>query len=154
MLVLLVEDHEDSREAIRLFLKTHGIQVETAVTGLQAVAKARVLRPDIVVMDLGLPGMDGWEAARHLKECLETRHIPIVALSAHALTTDEERARSSGCDDYLRKPLGPDELLAAIRRLRSLFASGGRDSPPGSRDPRLCGPVRYSSGERGVIQYL
>jgi two-component system, cell cycle response regulator DivK len=134
MLVLLVEDHDDSREAMAVYLAAHGIRVEAAVTGLQAITKAVEMNPDAIVMDLGLPAMDGWEAARRLKEAPETESIPIIALSAHALLADEERARRVGCDVYLRKPCAPNELLAAIRALRkaSLF-SCPRRSPPGRR---------------------
>jgi CheY-like chemotaxis protein len=116
MLVLLVEDHEDTREATTMFLKTQKVQVEMAVTGLQALALARRIKPDVIVMDLGLPGMDGWEATRQLKWDPATQRIPIVALSAHATDDDEHRAREAGCDVYLRKPCHPSQLLEAIFR--------------------------------------
>jgi CheY-like chemotaxis protein len=118
MLVLLVEDHEDTREAAVMFLKAQRIRVEVAVTGLQAIAMARRLHPDVIVMDLGLPGMDGWEATRQLKQHAETHHIPIIALSAHALDRDEDRAREAGSDLYLRKPCHPSDLLEAILKYR------------------------------------
>jgi CheY-like chemotaxis protein len=114
MLVLLVEDHEDTREMTILYMGTKGIRVETAVTGLQAIMKAQELQPHVIVMDLGLPGMDGWEATRHLKSDPRTKRIPIVALSGHALRSDESRAREAGCDVYLRKPCTPDDLIQAV----------------------------------------
>jgi two-component system cell cycle response regulator DivK len=114
MLVLLVEDHEDTRDAMLMYLKVHGMTVESAVTGLQAISMAIRLLPDVVVMDLGLPGMDGWEAARSLKGDARTSHIPIVALSAHALVADEERAREVGCAAFLRKPCLPSNLMETL----------------------------------------
>jgi two-component system, cell cycle response regulator DivK len=118
MLVLLVEDHDDTRDAAAMYLKVQKLKVEVAVTGLQAIALTRKLKPDVVVMDLGLPGMDGWEAARQLKEDSKTRNIPIIALSAHASSADEERAQSAGCDLYLRKPCPPSDLVAAILKFK------------------------------------
>jgi two-component system cell cycle response regulator DivK len=118
MLVLLVEDHDDTREAAVMYLKVQKLKVEVAVTGLEAVALTRQLKPDVVVMDLGLPGMNGWEAARQLKEDAKTRHIPIIALSAHAQYADEDRAQSAGCDLYLRKPCAPSDLVAAILKFK------------------------------------
>ncbi len=126
MLVLLIEDHEDTREMMVLYMRTKGIKVETAATGLQALTKARELAPDVVVMDLGLPGLDGWEATRQLKASPATRHIPIIALSGHAMREDEVRARAAGCDVYLRKPCPPDVLHDAI-----VSATSGRDSTQG-----------------------
>jgi two-component system cell cycle response regulator DivK len=114
MLVLLVEDHDDTRDAAVMFFKVQKLRVEVAMTGLQAISAARRLKPDVVVMDLGLPGMDGWEASRQLKSHPETRHIPIIALTAHALDYDEDRAQEAGCDVYLRKPCHPSDLLEAI----------------------------------------
>jgi two-component system, cell cycle response regulator DivK len=116
--VLLVEDHDDTRDAAVMYLKVQKLQVTVAVTGLQAIAMARKQRPDVIVMDLGLPGMDGWEAARQLKDDPKTRSIPIIALSAHALSSDEERAKDVGCDLYIRKPCAPSDLVAAILKYR------------------------------------
>jgi two-component system, cell cycle response regulator DivK len=120
MLVLLVEDHDDTRDAAVMFLKVQKLKVEIAVTGLQAIAMARMLSPDVIVMDLGLPGMDGWEATRQLKQDPKTRHIPIIAISAHAMSSDEERAKGVGCDLYLRKPCPPSELMEAIGRFKNV----------------------------------
>lgn len=117
MLVLLVEDHEDTRDAMVMYLKVYGIQTETADAGQQVLSMATRLIPDVVVMDLGLPGMNGWEATRQLKSEPRTAHLPIIALSAHASATDEEQALEVGCAAYLRKPCLPSDLLATILRV-------------------------------------
>jgi two-component system, cell cycle response regulator DivK len=118
MRILLVEDHADTRELFVTYLSSHGLSVETAVTGLQAVDKAMASLPDVIVLDLQLPGMDGWAAARHLRENASTRHIPIVAVSAHAFPQDEARAEDAGCDVFIAKPCLPPDLLEVLRRLR------------------------------------
>jgi two-component system, cell cycle response regulator DivK len=118
MRVLLVEDHADTRELLSTFLSTHGFRVETAMTGLQAVDVAVATVPDVILLDLELPGMDGWAAARHLKTHPVTSHIPIVAVSAHAYPQDEARADDVGCDAFVAKPCLPTDLLEAIGRVR------------------------------------
>lgn len=117
MRVLLVEDHADTRELFITFLRSAGISVEHAVTGLQAVDLAVATPLDAVVLDLGLPGMDGWAAARHLRSHPKTRHVAIVACSAHAFPDDERRAKEAGCDAFVAKPCLPSELLNALRRV-------------------------------------
>ena len=119
MRILLVEDHADTRELFITYLSTHGFTVDTAVTGLQAVDMATAAPPDAIVLDLQLPGMDGWAAARHLRANAATRDVPIVAVSAHAFPEDEARARDVGCDAFLAKPCLPTDLLEVLRRLRS-----------------------------------
>jgi CheY-like chemotaxis protein len=118
MRVLLVEDHADTREFFVAYLSSHGLTIDVAVTGLQAIEMAKSSPPDVIVLDLQLPGMDGWTAARHLRENASTRHIPIVAVSAHAYPQDEERARDVGCDAFVAKPCLPPDLLEVIRRFR------------------------------------
>src|ERR687895_141255 len=103
-IVLLVEDYEDAREMYRDYLEFAGFQVETAENGVEALAKARAIDPDVVLMDLSLPVMDGWEATRRLKADPATAHLPIVALSAHALAIEGERAREAGCVWFISKP--------------------------------------------------
>jgi two-component system cell cycle response regulator DivK len=115
MRVLLVEDHADTRELFVLFLSSHGFTVDTAATGSQAVDQAVVSVPDVVVLDLQLPGMDGWAAARHLRAHPATMLTPIVAVSAHAYAEDEARAQDVGCDAFVAKPCAPPDLLKAIR---------------------------------------
>jgi two-component system cell cycle response regulator DivK len=115
--VLLVEDNEDNRTIYSTVLRYLGYQVIEAVDGLQAIALARSERPDIVLMDISIPGIDGWEATRVLREDPATRAIPIVALTAHALADDRERAAKAGFTSYLAKPIEPNAVVAEVRRL-------------------------------------
>jgi two-component system, cell cycle response regulator DivK len=115
-LILVVEDFEDAREMYRDYLDFAGFRVETARDGLEGIQKARALMPDLILMDLSLPGIDGWEATRLLKADASTRHILVVALSAHALATEGERARSAGCDGFIPKPCLPPDLVSEIDR--------------------------------------
>jgi CheY-like chemotaxis protein len=119
-LILIVEDFDDAREMYRDYLEFSGFRVETARDGREAIEKARTLQPDLVLMDLSLPGIDGWEATRLLKAAPETSHILIVALSAHALATEGERARASGCDGFIAKPCLPPDLVHEI----SMYLNG------------------------------
>jgi CheY-like chemotaxis protein len=112
--VLLVEDFEDAREMYRDYLEFSGFQVETARDGREAIEKARALRPHLILMDLSLPGVDGWEATRILKDDPQTSDLVIVALSAHALAAEGERARAAGCDGFIAKPCLPTDLVAEI----------------------------------------
>ena len=115
--MLLVEDNEDNRTIYSTVLRYLGYQVIEAVDGLQAVALARSELPDIVLMDISIPGIDGWEATRVLREDPATRAIPIVALTAHALADDRERAAKAGFTSYLAKPIEPNAVVAEVRRL-------------------------------------
>ena len=115
--LLYVEDNDDNVYMLARRLRQHGFEVVVAADGAQGVEAARQHRPDLVLMDLGLPVLDGWEASRRLKQAPETRAIPIIALSAHAMTGDRERALAAGCDDYDTKPVELDRLLAKIRAL-------------------------------------
>jgi two-component system, cell cycle response regulator DivK len=115
--VLLVEDNEDNRTIYSTVLRYLGYQVIEAVDGLQAIALARSERPDIVLMDISIPGIDGWEATRVLREDPATRAMPIVALTAHALADDRERAAKAGFTSYLAKPIEPNAVVAEVRRL-------------------------------------
>lgn len=109
--ILLVEDFEDAREMYREYLEFSGFSVVTAVDGREAVTKAADVNPDLVLMDLSLPILDGWEATRRLKNDPATSHLTIVALSAHALSLEGERAREAGCDGFIAKPCLPSELV-------------------------------------------
>jgi two-component system cell cycle response regulator DivK len=113
--ILYVEDNEDNVYMLARRLRRHGFEVMVARDGAQGVEAARRERPDLVLMDLGLPVLDGWEATRRLKEAVETRAIPVVALSAHAMAGERERALEAGCDDYDTKPVDLERLLAKIR---------------------------------------
>jgi len=116
-LVLVVEDYQDAREMYAAYLQFSGFEVAEAGNGIEAIEKTRALLPDIVLMDLALPRMDGWEATRRLKNDELTRHIPIVALTGHALAGHAEGAREAGCDAFVTKPCLPDALVAEIKRL-------------------------------------
>jgi len=116
-LVLVVEDYQDAREMYVAYLQFSGYSVAEAANGVEAVEKTRELLPDIVLMDLALPRMDGWEATRRLKADAKTRHIPIVALTGHALAGHAEGAREAGCDAFVTKPCLPDALVVEIKRL-------------------------------------
>jgi two-component system cell cycle response regulator DivK len=131
-LILLVEDFADAREMYDEYLTFTGFQVETARDGHEAVEKARALLPDLILMDLSLPGMNGWEATRILKSDPATRHLTIVALSAHALPVDEIRLGGSGCDGFIAKPCLPPDLVAQITGFLKLHVTaGGPDGKTG-----------------------
>jgi CheY-like chemotaxis protein len=115
--ILLVEDNEPSRDALGRRLERRGFRVVVAVDGRQAVTLARAELPDLILMDLGLPVIDGWEATRQLKAHAATRPIPIIVLSAHALTADRETSLAAGADDFDSKPVRFEQLLARIERL-------------------------------------
>jgi two-component system cell cycle response regulator DivK len=129
-LVLVVEDYQDAREMYAAYLQFSGFEVAEAANGVEAIEKTHELLPDIVLMDLALPRMDGWEATRRLKNDERTRHIPIVALTGHALAGHAEGAREAGCDAFVTKPCLPDALVAEIKRL--LEHHRGNDN---SKDP-------------------
>jgi two-component system cell cycle response regulator DivK len=124
-LVLVVEDYQDAREMYVAYLQFSGFTVAEATNGFEAVEQAVELMPDIVLMDLALPRMDGWEATRRLKGDPRTRHIPIVALTGHALAGHAEGARLAGCDAFVTKPCLPDALVAEIKRLLDSHADDG-----------------------------
>jgi two-component system, cell cycle response regulator DivK len=115
--ILYVEDNEDNVYMLVRRLKRHGFEVLVATDGEQGVAIAQSEHPDLIVMDLNMPVLDGWEATRRLKGAPETAAIPIIALSAHAMSGDRERALDAGCDDYDIKPVRMDSLMAKIRTL-------------------------------------
>jgi CheY-like chemotaxis protein len=128
-LVLVVEDYQDAREMYAAFLAFSGFDVAEATNGVEAIEKAVELIPDIILMDLALPRMDGWEATRRLKMDERTRHIPIVALTGHALAGYAEGARQAGCDSFVTKPCLPDQLVAEIERMLKERSDGsGRSS--------------------------
>jgi CheY-like chemotaxis protein len=115
--LLLVEDNEDNRTIYCTLLRHLGYQVIEAQDGVQAVELARRERPDLILMDISIPEMDGWEATRILRRDPTTRSIPIVALTAHALEDDRERAAEVGFSSYLAKPIEPRAVVAEVRRL-------------------------------------
>lgn len=132
-LVLVVEDYQDAREMYAAYLQFSGYRVAEATNGLEAIERATELLPDIILMDLALPKMDGWEATRRLKLDDKTRHIPIVALTGHALAGHAEGARQAGCDSFVTKPCLPDALVAEIRRMLSLRDQAGAPRRAGGK---------------------
>lgn len=116
-LILVVDDYQDAREMYAEYLQFSGFRVAEAKNGNEAIEKAFELRPDLILMDLSLPGMDGWEATRQLKSDERTRHIPVVALTGHALAGASEGARKAGCDSFVTKPCLPDDLVTEVRRM-------------------------------------
>ncbi|HVQ14435.1 MAG TPA: response regulator [Vicinamibacterales bacterium] len=115
--IMVVEDNEFSRDALARRLERRGYRVVLAVDGERAIEVGRSELPDIVLMDLGLPRIDGWEATRRLKADPATRHIPIIVLSAHAMTNDRDKALQAGGDDFDTKPVRFQPLLEKIEAL-------------------------------------
>jgi CheY-like chemotaxis protein len=126
--LLLVEDNEESRDGLSRFLQRKGYEVVTAADGRQGLEAARAQTPDVVVMDMSLPVLDGWEATRQLKADPQTRNIPVIALTAHAMTEDREKALAAGCDEYETKPVEFARLLGKIQALLVGPAPAGRES--------------------------
>ncbi|MEO7456608.1 MAG: response regulator [Gemmatimonadaceae bacterium] len=114
--VLIVEDNELNRDMLSRRLTRRGYEVLIARDGAEGVAMATETQPDIVLMDMSLPVLDGWEATRRLKSDQATRGIPVIALTAHAMTGDEAKARAAGCDDFDTKPVDIDRLLGKIEQ--------------------------------------
>ena len=116
-LVLVVDDFADNREMYSEYLTFSGYDVIEATNGKEAIDAAQARLPDIIIMDLSLPVMDGWEATRRLTADDRTRKIPVVALTGHALAGHSKGARDAGCDSFLAKPCLPDQLVAEIKRM-------------------------------------
>jgi len=116
-LILVVDDFEDGREMYASYLRVLGYRVDEAANGREALEKAFELRPDIILMDLSLPILDGWQATRELKSDERTAKIPIVALTGHALEAHSRSAKEAGCDAFIVKPCMPMDLLNEIRRI-------------------------------------
>lgn len=112
--ILVVEDNPDNRVLVSDVLQSLDYQVALAADGREGVEKARTLLPDLILMDMSLPGMDGWEATRHIKADPNTRAIKVIALTAHAMVGDRERALEAGCDDYISKPIDLRELASKL----------------------------------------
>lgn len=125
-LILVVDDFDDGREMYAAYLRFAGFRVEEAADGNEALAKSFELHPDLILMDLSLPGIDGWEATRLLKNDERTANTPVVALTGHALDGHSQRARDAGCDDFITKPCVPEELLLKIRKILGPLSSRSR----------------------------
>lgn len=115
--ILLVEDNEMNRDMLSRRLARKGFAVVSAIDGLQGVELASSEAPDLILMDMSLPGIDGWEATRRIKRAEQTRATPVIALTAHAMSGDRERALEAGCDDYDTKPIDLERLLGKIQSL-------------------------------------
>jgi len=122
--VLLVEDNEMNRDMLSRRLIRRGFQVVFAVDGQQGIDLARSERPDVILMDMSLPIIDGWEASRRLKADDATRSVPVIGLTAHAMSGDREKAIEAGCDDYDTKPVELDRLIGKIERLLGTAKDG------------------------------
>src|SRR5262249_20319221 len=114
--MLVVEDQEDNRQIVRDLLTTTDYQVMEAENGEEALAAVAKQRPDLILMDIQLPIMDGYEATRRIKADPALSNIPVIAVTSYALSGDEEKARAAGCDDFVPKPFSPRQLLAKIRQ--------------------------------------
>ena len=113
--VLVVEDHEDNRRILRDLLEHAGYEMIEAVTGEEGLALADSERPDLILMDIQLPGLDGYETTRRIKANQALARIPIIAVTSYALSGDDQKAFEAGCDAYVTKPFSPRALLAKIR---------------------------------------
>jgi two-component system cell cycle response regulator DivK len=113
--ILVVEDEEDNRQILRDLLKTVDYEIIEAENGEQALAAVAKQRPDLILMDLQLPILDGYEATRRIKANPALKDVPIIAVTSYALSGDEAKARAAGCDDFVPKPFSPRQLLAKIR---------------------------------------
>ena len=121
-LILVVDDFADNREMYAEYLSFSGFRVIEASNGREAIAQSVAQLPSLIVMDLSLPVVDGWEATRRIKADARTRKIPVVVLTGHSPSSHAQGAKEAGCDSFLAKPCLPDELVAEIRRLLGLAA--------------------------------
>jgi len=127
--ILVVEDNEMNRDMLSRRLQRRGFEVTCAVDGNDGIERARSDVPDLILMDMSLPELDGWEATRALKGAPETRHIPIIALTAHAMSGDREKAIQAGCDDYETKPI---ELPRLLEKVEALLGGRSADGTHGT----------------------
>jgi two-component system, cell cycle response regulator DivK len=121
-LILVVDDFLDNRQMYAEYLEFSGLRVEEAENGHQALEKAFAMLPDLIVMDLSLPGIDGWEATRRLKADPRTKRIPVIALTGHALAGHSKGAMDAGCDAFITKPCLPERLLEEVRKTLAILS--------------------------------
>src|SRR6187402_196499 len=124
--ILLVEDHEDNRDMLTRRLERKGFSVVCAVDGAEGVSMAGQHHPDLILMDLSLPVMDGWEATRQIKANPATQDIPVIALTAHAMAGDREKALEAGCDEYETKPV---DFVRLMGKIEAFLSNAGTGSP-------------------------
>jgi two-component system, cell cycle response regulator DivK len=122
-LILVVDDFLDNRQMYAEYLAFSGLRVEEAENGHEALEKAFAMLPDLIVMDLSLPGIDGWEATRRLKADPRTKRIPVIALTGHALAGHSKGAMDAGCDAFITKPCLPERLLEEVRKTLAIFST-------------------------------
>jgi two-component system, cell cycle response regulator DivK len=115
--ILVVEDEEDSRKILRDLLSTAAYEMTEAENGEEALAAVAKQRPDLILMDIQMPVLDGYEATRRIKADPALKDVPVIAVTSYALSDDEAKARAAGCDDFVPKPFSPRQLLAKIRKL-------------------------------------
>jgi CheY-like chemotaxis protein len=115
--ILVVEDNDMNRDMVSRYLEALGFRVVQAADGIEGIERALAERPDLILMDLSLPGLDGWEATRRLKADEATQDIPVIALTAHAMLGDREQTLRAGCDDYETKPIDFQRLMAKVEAL-------------------------------------
>ncbi len=127
--ILVVEDNEMSRDMLSRRLTKRGYDVDVSVDGVQAINAVSDNPPDLIILDMALPVIDGWEVAEHVTGNAKTRHVPIIALTAHTMAGDREQCLESGCDDYEPKPVEIDRLVAKIEQ--HLQSSSAGDETPG-----------------------
>jgi CheY-like chemotaxis protein len=121
--VLVVDDYQDGRDLLTEYLTFRGFAVDAACDGAEAIAKAKHARPDLILMDLRMPGMDGWRATRALKDDPDTQSVPVIAVTAHALGVERQSARDAGCDAVISKPFDITALGDALPKFLELGAS-------------------------------
>jgi len=139
-LILVVDDYQDAREMYAEYLQFSGFRVAEARNGNEALEQAFALKPDLILMDLSLPGMDGWEATRQLKADERTQNIPVVALTGHALAGASDGAKRAGCDSFVTKPCLPDDLVVEVRRMLNAVSK----QPPATTQVPVAGDLRAS----------
>ena len=130
--ILIVEDNEMNRDMLSRRLSRRGYAVVTAIDGAQGLVAAAAERPDLILMDMSLPVMDGWEATRRLKGESATQAIPVIGLTAHAMTGDRDKAMAAGCDDYDTKPVELARLLEKIEALLGRSGTGAEERGQGT----------------------
>ena len=128
--ILLVEDNEMNRDMLSRRLEKRGYTVALAVDGGEGVAKAKSEAPDLILMDMSLPVLDGWDATRQIKAVPSLASIPVIALTAHAMESDRQKALEAGCDDFLAKPCLPDAIVARLRAALSSRRPSETKCPP------------------------
>jgi two-component system, cell cycle response regulator DivK len=129
-LVLIVDDYDDNREMYAAYLEFSGLRVAQAVNGREALSKTAELMPDLIVMDLSLPGIDGWQATRAIKHDPKTRGILVLALTGHALEGAAQGAKEAGCDEFLTKPCLPEDLFREIKRMLTAAPAARSQAKP------------------------